>query len=298
MEGIFIDRRGFLKSAAAAVAAGAGLAAGAASGYSDESRFDLLPKGVQLGMLPQNLSDSEKFKLAKSCGFDGIEASPIDDRAAARKQGELARAAGVPIHSIVFGGWRTPFSDPDPAIVEKGLRGMEAALHSAKAMGAETVLLVPAVVTEHVRYADAYERSQRHIRKVLPIAEETGVVIAVENVWNKFLLSPIEFARYVDEFESPWLRAYFDVGNVVAFGYPEDWIRTLGKRIVKVHLKDFKRGPHQWAPLREGDVDWPEVRRALAEVGYTGFVTCELGGGDETYLRDVAARMSRIGVGE
>ncbi len=292
-----IGRRGFLKRTGA-LAVGTGLAGAASGSRGADAPFDPLPKAVQINMLPQDFTDSEKFKLAKSCGFDGIEANPIDDLAAARKQGELARAAGVPIHSIVFGGWRTPFSDPDPAVVEKGLRGMETALRSAEAMGADTVLLVPAVVTERVRYADAYARSQQHIRKLLPVAEETSVVIAVENVWNKFLLSPIEFARYVDEFESPWLRAYFDVGNVVAFGYPEDWIRTLGKRIVKVHLKDFKRGPHQWAPLREGDVDWPEVRRALAEVGYTGFITCELAGGNEEYLRDVSARMSRIAVGE
>jgi L-ribulose-5-phosphate 3-epimerase len=292
-----IGRRDFVKRTAA-VTIGAGLAGATSGSRAADAPFDPLPKAVQINMLPQDLSDSEKFTLAKSCGFDGIEANPIDDLAAAKEQGELARAAGVPIHSIVFGGWRTPFSDPGPAVVEKGLHAMETALRSAQAMGADTVLLVPAVVTERVRYADAYARSQQHIRKLLPVAEETSVVIAVENVWNKFLLSPIEFARYVDEFESPWLRAYFDVGNVVAFGYPEDWIRTLGKRIVKVHLKDFRRGPHEWAPLREGDVDWPEVRRALAEVGYTGFITCELQGGDEAYLRDVSARMSRIAIGE
>jgi len=292
-----IGRRDFVKQTAA-VTIGVGLA-GATSGSRGADRpFDPLPKGVQLRMLPQDLTDSDKFKLAKSCGFDGIEANPIDDLAAARKQADLARKAGVPIHSIVFGGWHAPLSDPDPVVVEEGLRGMERALRSAEAMGADTVLLVPAVVTERVRYGDAYARSQQHIRKLLPLAEKLGVIIAVENVWNKFLLSPIEFARYVDEFESPWLRAYFDVGNVVAFGYPEDWIRTLGKRIVKVHLKDFKRGPHKWAPLREGDVDWPEVRRALAEVGYTGFLTCELKGGNEKYLRDVSARMSRIAAGE
>jgi len=116
----------------------------------------------------------------------------------------------------------------------------------------------------------------------------------VENVWNKFLLSPLEFARYVDEFESPWLQAYFDIGNVIIYGYAQDWIRTLGKRIVKIHLKDFKRQGYQWKMLLEGDANWPEVRRALDEIGYNGYVTPELGGGDEAYLTELSGRIDKI----
>ncbi|MEE9370159.1 MAG: sugar phosphate isomerase/epimerase family protein, partial [Sedimentisphaerales bacterium] len=245
-------------------------------------------------MLPRELSVADKFKLAKKCGFDGIEASPMKDLDAARQLGRLARQAGVPIHSIVYGGWGAPFSDPDPKVIEKGLAGMETALRSAKALGADVVLLVPAVVKEDVSYAQAYKRSQRHIRKLLPLAEELGVVIAVENVWNKFLLSPLEFARYVDGFESPWLKAYFDIGNVILFGYSQDWIRTLGKRIVKIHLKDFKRSGYKWTNLLDGDVNWPQVRRALDEIGYDGFLTTELRGGDEAYLTDLAGRIERF----
>ena len=124
-------------------------------------------------------------------------------------------------------------------------------------------------------------------------------MIAVEEVWNKFLLSPLEFARYIDEFKSPWVKAWFDVGNVVLYGYPQDWIRTLGKRIVELHLKDFKRleDGYKWVNLGDGDIDWPEVRKALAEIGYSGAATTELEGGDEAYLRDVSKRVDRLALG-
>ena len=162
---------------------------------------------------------------------------------------------------------------------------------------------MPAVVDANTSYKDAYTRSQKVIREqLLPRAAEHKVVIAVEEVWNKFLLSPLEFARYVDEFNSPWLKAYFDVGNVVLYGYPQDWIRTLGPRIVKLHVKDFaldrRAGKYTWVNLGEGDIDWPEVRKALSEINYSGYMTTELSGGDEAYLKDLSARVDRILAGE
>jgi len=290
-------RRDFLRRTAAATVA-AGVAGPVAGTFSTASaQQGGLKKAIQINMLGKDLPDSEKFALAKRCGFEGIEAYPLDLDASA-KLGETARAAGVEIHSVSYGGWNPSLSDPSEAAVEKGVKAVEAGLRSTKAMGAGVMLLVPAVVTDRVRYAEAYERSQANIRKVLPLAEELKVIVAVENVWNKFLLSPIEFARYVDEFDNPWLRAYFDVGNVVIFGYPQDWIRTLGKRIVKIHLKDFKSKGYEWKNLREGDVDWPEVRAALAEVGYEGYVTPELSGGDEAYLRDLSGRIDLILAGK
>ena len=122
------------------------------------------------------------------------------------------------------------------------------------------------------------------------------VIIGIEEVWNKFLLSPLEFARYIDEFQSPWIRAYFDVGNVAISGYPQDWIRTLGKRIVKVHIKDFsfrKRVPDS-PPLLEGDIDFKAVHAALADIGYQGTATVELNGGDAAYLKEVNTRFEKI----
>jgi L-ribulose-5-phosphate 3-epimerase len=290
-------RRDFLRQTAAAtlVAGVAGPVAGTFSTASAQQGG--LKKAIQINMLPKDLPDADKFALAKKCGFEGIEAYPMDLDASA-KLGETARAAGVEIHSVSYGGWDAPMSDSKEAVAEKGLKAIEAGLRSTKAMGAGVMLLVPAVVNEQVRYAEAYERSQANIRKVLPLAEELKVVVAVENVWNKFLLSPVEFARYVDEFDNPWLRAYFDTGNVVIFGYPQDWIRTLGKRIVRIHLKDFKSKGYEWKNLREGDVNWPEVRAALAEVGYEGYLTPELSGGDEAYLRDLSERIDLILAGK
>jgi L-ribulose-5-phosphate 3-epimerase len=292
MKDITIERRGFLKYAATATVA-TGLLGRPITARAGQ-KGTKMRKALQFGMLPKNLSNADKFKLAKECGFEGIEGSPMEDLTAAEEMGKMARDAGVPIHSIVYGGWGAPLSDPDPQVQQKGINGMQMALKSAKAFGCDAVLLVPAIVTETVGYGQAYERSQKNIRKLLPVAEELGVVIAVENVWNKFLLSPLEFARYVDEFDSPWLKAYFDVGNVILFGYSQDWIRTLGKRIVKIHLKDFKRKGYQWTNLLEGDVNFKQVRLALQEVGYDGFLTPELSGGDKAYLTDLSERIDRI----
>jgi hexulose-6-phosphate isomerase len=288
-----MERRDFLKMSAAAIGVAA-VAGNVKTAKAADAAPGKMKKALQLGMLPKELSDAEKFKLAKACGFDGIEGGPVEDLGKAKELGELARAAGTPIHSIVYGGWKEPMSSPEEAVQAKGVKAMEAALHSAKALGADAVLLVPAVVNESTRYVDAYTRSQANIRKLLPLAQELQVTIAVEFVWNNFLLSPLEFAKYIDEFNHPYLKAYFDTGNVVAYGWTEDWIRTLGNRIVKVHLKDFKRKNREWTNLRDGDVNWPEVNKAFGEAGYTGYVTPELSGGDEAYLKDLSARIDLI----
>jgi hexulose-6-phosphate isomerase len=132
------------------------------------------------------------------------------------------------------------------------------------------------------------------------MAEQLQVVIALEEVWNKFLLSPIEFGMYLEQFSSPWIKMWFDVGNVVFYGYPQDWIRTLGSQIVELHVKDFKHleDGYRWVNLGDGDVDWAAVRQALAEVGYSGTATTEIEGGDEAYLRDVSRRFDRLVLGK
>jgi hexulose-6-phosphate isomerase len=128
------------------------------------------------------------------------------------------------------------------------------------------------------------------------MAEESKIVIAIEEVWNRFLLSPLEMEQYIREFQNPWIKAWFDIGNVLFYGYPQDWIRTLGKNIVKLHIKDFKRqgDGDAWVNLGDGDADWAEVRKALMETGYAGSAIAELKGGDEAYLRDLNRRIDRL----
>lgn len=291
-----LSRRDLL---AASGAAAVGLAAASqANAETSMPGTPALKKAVVMGMLPQNLSLADRFKLARDLGFHGVEGYPEPDPNRAEQLRSAAENAGIEIHSIMYGGWDAPLSSPDPQVAARGVDALRSALRSAKLQGADTVLLVPAIVNEQTRYAEAYERSQKHIRSVIPLARELKVTIAVENVWNNFLLSPLEFARYVDEFRSPYVQAYFDVGNVMAFGWPQDWILTLGRRIRRIHLKDFKRSSRQFVNLRDGDVNWPEVRRALARVGYSGYLTAELSGGDREYLADVSARMDRIIAGE
>src|SRR6266699_3246753 len=201
-----------------------------------------IKKGVLLEMLPDKLSYADRFKMAREVGFEVVQAPATPDKRIAEEIKKAADAASIRIDSVLnMDHWKYPLSSGDPAVVDKSLAGMRTSLHNAKLWGADAVLLVPAVVNPQTSYLHAWTRSQAQIRKLIPLAEELKVVIAIEGVWNKFLLSPLAMATYIDEFHSPWIQAWFDVGNVLLYGYPQDWIRTLGKSIVKVHLKDFKR---------------------------------------------------------
>ncbi|MDP2995891.1 MAG: sugar phosphate isomerase/epimerase family protein [Bryobacterales bacterium] len=286
-----MNRRDFV--AASAALAGAGNLAAA--------RLPIR-KGVYVEMLPKG-SWEERFRLARAVGFEDVELATTPDMKEAEAAKKAAEATGIRIHSVMNQAhWKFPLSSPDPAVVAQSIQGMETSLRNAKFWGADTVLLVPAVVSKEVGYKDAWDRSVQAVRKLLPLAEKLKVVIGIENVWNKFLLSPIEFASYVDQFKSPWVKAYFDVGNIVLYGFPQDWIRTLGKRIVKLHFKDFslrrdpaiKKSVADFCALREGDVDWKAVHQALAGIGFQGTATVELPGGDEAYLREVSKRVDLI----
>ncbi|MCX6620731.1 MAG: sugar phosphate isomerase/epimerase [Acidobacteria bacterium] len=263
-----MNRRDFLTySSAAAISAATPLAA------APGTRLPAA-QAVLLSMLPKELSQKEAEEIRRA-----------------------SEAAKVPIHSVMnMAHWKYPLSSPDPNDVAESRKGMETSLRNARLWGAGTVLLVPAVVRADTTYEQAWKRSQAQIRRLLPLAAELKVNIGIEEVWNKFLLSPLEFAHYIDEFKSPWVKAYFDVGNVAFYGYPQHWIRTLGARIVKVHIKDFlfKDGRVQWTDLREGGLDWKAIHQALADIGYKGSITVELRGGNEAYLRDVSQRFDQI----
>jgi L-ribulose-5-phosphate 3-epimerase len=273
---------------------------GAAAGASQAKGALAVKKGLVMDMLPSKLSYLERFKMARDVGFEVVQAPTTPDMHEAEEMKKAADGAVIRIDSVMnMDHWKYPLSSGDAAVVAKSMEGMRTSLRNAKVWGSDAVLLVPAVVNAETSYQDAWTRSQKQIRELIPMAAELNVVIALEEVWNKFLLSPLEMAKYVGEFASPWIKAWFDVGNVVLYGYPQDWIRTLGKSIYKVHLKDFKRkeGGYEWVNLGDGDVDWAAVRKAFAEVGYTGSVIAELDGGDEAYLRDVSKRMDRLVLG-
>lgn len=266
------------------------------------------PKGFMLGTLnsdtAKKLSVREKFQLLRNAGFAGVEPSSAMDQAevlAARD------ATGLQIPSVVVAThWAKPLTDPNPSAREVGLEGLKQGLRDAKAYGASSVLLVPGVVTKQVSYADAYTRSIAEIKKAVPLAEQLGVVIAIENVWNQFLLSPREAVDYVDSFKSPFVKWHFDVGNVVNSGFPEQWVTTLGPRISKIHVKEFSRKLRDTKGLREGfkvnlmegDSDWPAVMAALDSVGYTGWMITEQWRGpdltDQAYLEQISAKLDAI----
>jgi len=299
------SRRRFLESAAALPLAAATVAAASAQtsqGSAPQGSAPAAPamakRAVLISMLPAG-PFADRFAAAKTAGFEAIEMQTLTDTAEVEAARAASAATGIAIHSVMnMEHWRSPISSADPAVVAKSVAGMETSLRNAKTWGADVVLLVPAVVDPQTSYKDAWERSQRVIKeRLLPLAAELKVIIGIEEVWNRFLLSPLEMARYVDELDSPWAKAYFDVGNVVLYGYPQDWIRTLGPRIVRVHLKDFSmdrgNGTFAWKNLGEGDIDWPAVRQAFADIGFAGYMTTELASGDAAYLVDVSARVTR-----
>jgi L-ribulose-5-phosphate 3-epimerase len=239
-----------------------------------------MQKGIWAGCFRADLPLEERFALAREAGFDGIELQADDallgDEARLRQLAEVARRT-VPVCSLMCGGARK-LGSPDEGERRAAVEHVRRAIGAAAILRTDALLVIPAYVDAQVTYEQAWERGQAGLRALLPAAEEHGVALAVENVWNRFLLSPLEMARFVDEAGSAMVRAYFDVGNVLLFGYPEQWIGTLGRRLARVHLKDFRRSVGTLAgfvPLGDGDADWPAVMAALRAVGYDGWVTSE-----------------------
>ncbi|MEO5804023.1 MAG: sugar phosphate isomerase/epimerase family protein [Verrucomicrobiota bacterium] len=293
-------RRDFLRSSSSALA----LAALTPAAFSKEAKKRELKKAVMLATVGFPGSVLEKFKAIKEAGFAGVEPmSHMDAKEVLQARDET----GLQIPSVCCGThWKENLASPNPAERERGLAGLKQSLQDAKKYGATSVLFVPATVNKEISYADAYIRSQAELRKAIPVAEDLGVKIAIENVWNNFLLSPLEMARYLDELQSPFVGAHFDIGNVLRYGWPEQWIDVLGKRILKLHIKEYSREKMQTAGLwkgfevqyLEGSNDWPKIIKALDEIGYNGWGIAEPAypnpAADAAGLKNISERLDKI----
>lgn len=293
-----MNRRDFMMTSTAGVV-GTAMSAKAGWTTANDAPSKRILKSLKIGMVGEGSNLLEKFKLVKAAGFDGVELdSPWDfdlDEAIDAKA-----STGLEIPGVVLSThWSKPFNHPDDGVRTEARDSLRHALHDCKALGGTTVLVVPAVVNEAMSYSDAYKISQKEIGGLVPLAEELNISIAFENVWNHFLLSPLEAARYVDEFHSDHVGWYFDIGNIVNYGYPAQWIDTLGHRIMKLDVKGFSRQKRNdeglWkgfgVKIGDGDADWPRVNEALDRIGYRGWASAEVGGGGPDRLIEIAQRM-------
>ncbi len=254
-----------------------------------------LKLAVKFGMIGGPGSVEDKFNRIKKLGFQGVE---MDSPSGVNVQ-EACKArdkTGIHIHGVVDSvHWRDTLSHPDEAVRKKGLDALMGAIRDCKAYGGSTVLLVPGVVNKDATYEQCFERSAVEVKKAIPVAKEAGVKIAIETVWNNFITKPEQMNAYVDQFQDDTVGAYFDISNMIKFGVaPADWIRRLGKRLLKFDFKGYSK-TNQWCEIGQGDEDWPEVLKALVEVGYKGeFATSEVRGGEEKRLKEVADQMKLV----
>lgn len=300
-----MNRKNFIKSTAliAGVSAIGNPFLSLAVSQNNQTQKITLKKGLGYGMIKEDLSLTDKFKLLKDLGFDGVELnSPTD-----LNKSEILEAkekTGIEIPSVVNKDhWQKPLSDPDPEVRNECIQSVAQSLQEAKDFGGDTVLVVPGVVNEKVPYEQAYVTAMNSIRELIPHAEKTGVQIALENVWNNFLISPVEARRFVDEINHPLVGWYFDAGNILRYGWPEHWIKTLNTRIMKIHVKEFSRQLMNDEGLRkgfqvnllDGDNNWPEIMKAVKEINYNGgWIIAEVSGGDRNRLKDISERMDKI----
>jgi hexulose-6-phosphate isomerase len=290
-----LTRRDFLKASGVAATATAVLPAtlNAATAASGQKRA--IKKAIMWGTIGFKGTVLEKMQAVKAAGFEGVEPNGGMDRDEVKKALDATglKAASVCCHTH----WAKPLSDANPAAREVGLEGLKLSLHDARHYGATSVLLVPGVVNDNVTYDQCFERSIVEIRKAIPVAAELGVKIAIENVWNNFITKPEQAVRYLREINSPHVGWHFDIGNILRYGLPEDWIPALSKHLLKLHIKEFGQAKRFSVKLLEGDNHWPAIMKALDAVGYDGWGISEQPGDqakDAESLKDLSDRMSRI----
>jgi len=282
-----LDRRQFFAAGAATALA--------ASAFSAEPKKPKLRKAVKFGMIQTKGTIQEKLELLKKLGFQGVEIdspSKLDLDEADR----AAQATGIKIHGVIDSvHWNKPLSSPDEKVREEGLAALRTAIKDASKVRADTVLLVPGVVNKDVTYEQCWERSSAEIKKAIPLAEELGIKIAIETVWNNFITKPEQLIEFVDSFKTPHVAAYFDCSNMIKYGVSSaDWIRQLGERMVKFDFKGYSKDKGFKVKIGEGDEDWPAILKALGEIGYNGWATSEVNGGGEEWLKEVAQRMDKV----
>jgi len=269
-----------------------------------------MKKGINHWCFPSSYGVEAAARLAAQAGFQGFEMNvalpPVQEgarpgavrltdnlglhdspsltvatgEAEARRLAQAVRDLGLELPSLSTSLlWQFPLSHPDEAVRQQGVTIVETMLQLAEWMGIDAILVVPGLVTADSPYQAVWDRSLEALKHLAGVAARHRVAIGVENVWNKFLLSPLEFRRFLETVDSPWVGAYFDIGNVLVNGYPDQWIRILGPFIRRCHVKDFRTdiGNIQgFVPLLQGHVPWKAVVQALEEIGYDGYLTAEL----------------------
>lgn len=296
MNNTALDRRSFLKLSSAAAAT----VAIAPAAFAAEKKRGI-EKAIMWGTVGVKGSVMEKMKLVKEAGFTGVEPNggmSREDVVAALKETGL-KAASVCCHTH----WAKPLSAPDETTRKVGYDGLVLSLQDAKEYGATSVLLVPGVVSDKVTYDECFQRCVAEIKKTVPVAKDLGVKIAIENVWNNFVTKPQQAVDLLDAINSEWVGWHFDIGNVGRYSPAEEWIPVIGKRILKLHIKEYSTklrdekgaGAGFGVKFLEGTNNWPAIMAALDKIGYTGWGIAEQGGGGTPEgLKDLSDRMTKI----
>jgi hexulose-6-phosphate isomerase len=295
-----VSRRRFVQAAATAAAAVPLLGSPAFAAREPEHKLKgRLLKTLKVGMIGVKGTLSEKFAAAKAAGFQGVEMNaPGLDIAATKK---AIAESGLPVDGTVCSShWRVRHTDADAAVRANALKDLQNAIRDTHAVGGHTTLLVNGHGKDGTA-EECWKRSIDNIRLALPLAAELGIVIAIENVWNQFLYdhsgdhtqTADKYVKYVDELNSPWVGMQFDIGNHWKYGSMGDWIRSLGKRVVKLDVKGFSRAEGKFRKIGEGDIDFVDVRKALLEINFIGWCAAEVGGGNAERLAEVSTNMDR-----
>lgn len=305
------DRRQFMKQSSATVA-GVSAAAGFCAVNTDNANANAdnivlkgrVFKSLKMGMVKLQGTMVDKMKQLQDLGFDGLELNSPGgvNKDEARQASEKT---GFPIQGVVDSRhWGVRFTDPKPEVREKAKQDLETAIKDSYRVGGNAVLIVPGHGNDGPIDV-IIKRAHEQISATLPLAAKYGQHILIENVWNRMFYdhdgktgqTADALRDFIDSFNSPWIGSYFDIGNHQKYADPASWIRTLGKRIVKLDVKGYHRGNGKWTKIGEGDIDWLDVRRALKEINFTGWATAEVSGGGTEHLRGVSQRMDKTILG-